>query len=67
MQKPIVIAREELKETIMSIINGSELPMFIIADILRPILVEAEEKTHLQYQMEMEKYKKEQEEKEEAD
>lgn len=67
MGKNIIIAREELKEAVTGLINGSGLPMFVIADILRPILVEAEEKTHLQYQMEMEKYKKEQEEKEEAD
>ena len=61
MKKSIVIAREEFKNGVLALANGSNLPYFVVADILKSIASEAEIKSELQYRSELAAYNKEKE------
>ena len=67
MNKPVTLIREELKRDIISTINKSDLPAFIVADILEKLLVECRQLEHQQYEQDKLNYEMGMKEKEEDD
>lgn len=58
MEKPITVAREDFVNDLVSLINNSQLPMFVVLDVLRSTTDEVREAAKRQYEVEKEKYKK---------
>lgn len=56
MNKPITVAREEVKEKIAEVINNSGLPAFIIEPILSDFLVEVRNVAKQQYEYDKRQY-----------
>ncbi len=49
-QKPLVILRKECFDSLVKIINESELPAFIIESMLRDLLIEAQTAMRTEYE-----------------
>lgn len=62
MNKPLTIARQEFTENIVEVINNSELPFFVVSDILKNALVEVDKMAQAQYQRDKDSWEKSQEE-----
>ena len=62
MNKPLTIARQEFTENIVEAINNSELPFFVVSDILKNALVEVDKMAQAQYQRDKDSWEKSQEE-----
>lgn len=62
MNKPLTIARQEFTENIVEAINNSELPFFVVSDILKSALVEVDKMAQAQYQRDKDSWEKSQEE-----
>lgn len=62
MQKPTIIAREEFSQNLIQLINTSELPTFIIRDILNILLSEVTAQCRTEYEQANEEYMKSQQE-----
>lgn len=58
MQKPIVVARQDFVANIVKLINeaGSELPMFVIDDVLDDVRKQVQAEAQKQYQSAKEAY-----------
>ena len=56
MNKPITVAREEVKEKIADVINNSGLPAFIIEPILSDFLIEVRNVAKQQYEYDKHQY-----------
>lgn len=65
MNKPLTVARKEFIDNIISVINGSGLPAFVMEDILKACLTEMSALANKQYQADFEAYQKENEKTEE--
>lgn len=62
MNKPLTVARQEFTENIVEAINNSELPFFVVSDILKNALVEVDKMAQAQYQRDKDSWEKSQEE-----
>lgn len=62
MNKPLTVAREELKNAMADLINNSGLPFFITADILKDFLTQISVLEKQQLEADKNLYEKEQEE-----
>lgn len=58
MQKPTIIAREEFSQNLISVINNSELPLFIVRDILNLVLADITDKCKAEYEQAKTEYEK---------
>ncbi len=58
IRKPLTVARQEFLENLANIINESELPAFIIGDILNNVLSEVRALAERQYNNDKENYEK---------
>lgn len=56
IEKPITVVRQEFIETITSVINNSNLPLFIVEPILRDIYLEVKTLSQKQYETDKEEY-----------
>lgn len=56
IEKPITVVRQEFIETITSVINNSNLPLFIVEPILRDIYLEVKSLSQRQYETDKEEY-----------
>lgn len=56
MQKPLLVARQDFFEELAALINNSNLPMFVITDILEKVLSEAKEIAQRQYEQQKAQY-----------
>ena len=57
MEKPVTIIREELRQSITSAINESNLPAFVVADMFEGFLRELRALERQQYAKDVETYK----------
>lgn len=53
----IVVEREEFKRTLANLINGSGLPFFVVAGVMRELLAEVDSLSRKQYEIELAKQK----------
>lgn len=67
MNKPITIAREELKNNMADLINNSGLPFFVVSDILKDFMAQIAVLERQQLEADRNQYAKEQEEKKDED
>lgn len=58
MQKPLTVAHQEFKDSIMRLINNSGLPAFILADTLSFFVRDLNSLASQQYQQDKEEYEK---------
>lgn len=58
IQKPITILREEFRNSIISQINNSQLPMFAIEGVLSEIISEVSVQKNTQLKLDIENYNK---------
>ena len=65
MNKPLTIARQEFTQEIVDAINRTEIPMFVIADILKSALAEVNSMAQAQYEADVKAWQKAQEENDE--
>ena len=56
IEKPITVVRQEFIEIITSVINNSNLPLFIVEPILRDIYLEVKTLSQKQYETDKEEY-----------
>lgn len=61
MQKPITIIREELRNNIVELINNSNLPAFIVGDVVEKILFECRKLEQQQYEQDKKTYEAQEE------
>lgn len=61
MNKPLTIARQEFTQEIVDAINRAEVPMFVVADILKSALAEVEKLAQAQYEADAKAWKESQE------
>lgn len=59
MDKPITVARQELMESIVELVNNSNLPAFVIIDIFESITPALRSQAERQYQTDLKKWKEE--------
>ena len=57
--KPLTVAREEFIESLVKLINGSNLPMFVVESILRDIAAETKAAAQKQYEIDKKTYEEE--------
>ena len=57
--KPLTVAREEFIESLVKLINGSNLPMFVVESILRDIAAETKAAAQKQYERDKKNYEEE--------
>lgn len=62
MKKPITVARQEFAENMVNVINSSELPAFVMLEVIRNCMAELSALADKQYRIEKEQYEKELEE-----
>ena len=62
MDKPIMIAIEELKASIANAINDAALPMAVVTPIIREVLTQCVNLERQQYEMALKEYKESQNE-----
>lgn len=67
MQKPITIIREELKNNIVKLINDSNLPAFVVGDVIEKILIECRRLEQQQYEQDKKRYEAQDEKKVEVE
>lgn len=70
MQKPITVARQEFIDTVANAVNNSDLPAFLVIDVLRMFLSQLEPQEEQQFQRdfaEWEKFVSEQEQEEKGE
>lgn len=58
IMKPATIMRQEFIEDITALINGSNLPAFIIEPILKDLYLETKASAEIQYKKDKEHYEK---------
>ncbi len=58
IRKPLTIARQEFLENLANVINESDLPAFIIGDVLSGVLSEVRTLAERQYNSDKENYEK---------
>ena len=58
INKPVSVARYEFIEDLTALINGSNLPAFVVESILKDMYTEAKIATKKQYEIEKEIYEK---------
>lgn len=56
-ERPIVIRHKEFSDTLLALVNGCELPAFIIKDTLRCALIQIEYLAEKEFEDEYSKYK----------
>lgn len=56
MEKPLTVAREEFVEDLINLVNKSNLPMFIILDVLKSAVSEVQDAAKIQYEKEKKLY-----------
>lgn len=56
MNKPMILVKEELNQKIIELINGSQLPPFIVEPVLTNILAQVREAVVNEYNAEKSKY-----------
>lgn len=61
--KPLTVAREEFIESLVKLINGANLPMFVVESILRDIAAETKAAAQKQYEIDKKAYETEEEDK----
>lgn len=66
MDKPIMIAIEDLKASIANAINDAALPMAIVTPIIRDVLTQCTQLERQQYEMALKEYQESQEKKDES-
>lgn len=66
MDKPIMIAIEDLKASIANAINDAALPMAIVTLIIRDVLAQCTQLERQQYEMALKEYQESQEKKDES-
>lgn len=59
MNKPLTIARQEFTQAIVDAVNGAELPMFVISDILKSALTEVDKLAQAQYEADVKTWEEE--------
>lgn len=57
MEKPLTIKRAEFTQKMAQVINESELPAFVVADVLKQVTAQVQELANAQYQRDMQAYK----------
>lgn len=62
MDKPIMIAIEDLKASIATAINDAALPMAVVTPIIREVLTQCVNLERQQYEMALKEYKESQNE-----
>ena len=67
MQKPITVARQEFIKKIATVVNESELPAFLVIDVLRMFLSQLEPQEETQFQRDLRDWEKYQAEKAERE
>lgn len=65
MTKPLTVARQEFASELVELINGAELPAFVIGEILKSALQEVERLSQAQYEQDAKSYRESQETKDE--
>ena len=50
MQKPTIIAREDFFQNLISLINNSELPLFVVKDVMNLVLIDVNNKCREEYE-----------------
>lgn len=58
INKPVSVVRYEFIEDLTALINGSNLPAFVVESILKDMYLEAKAATKKQYEIEKEMYEK---------
>lgn len=58
MNKPLVLARQDFIDDIVSLINNSQLPMFAVYDVLNDVQKEVKIKAREQYEEAKDIYEK---------
>ena len=58
INKPVSVARYEFIEDLTALINGSNLPAFVVEPILKEMWLESKTATAKQYEIEKEMYEK---------
>ncbi len=66
MDKPIMIAIEDLKASIANVINDAALPMAVVTPIIRDVLTQCTQLERQQYEMALKEYQESQEKKNES-
>lgn len=56
VQKPMSVAKEELMDDIVSVINEAPLPFFVIEYVIRDVYDEVKKLSQKQYEHDKEKY-----------
>lgn len=59
MNKPLTIARQEFAESLINIINGAELPAFVVSGVLKETLAEVDKIAAQQYENDRQQWEKE--------
>jgi len=54
--KPITVAREDFARTIITAVNGSGLPAFVVADVLGGMVNDAQRKMNAEYTRDLRAY-----------
>lgn len=62
MNKPLTIARQEFAESLINIINGAELPAFVISGVLKETIAEVDKIAQNQLMADRQQWEKEAEE-----
>lgn len=65
MEKPLSVVREEFVDKLVSLINNSGVPMFVVLDVLKGAVEEVRDAARREYDEDLRKYEKSQEEKNE--
>lgn len=58
-EKPITVLREEFVQNVVNLVNESELPAFVMLDVLKGIVTEVESLARRQYKEDLAKYSEE--------
>lgn len=58
IQKPTIVATEELKQSLVNLINTTEVPLFVTEMVLENILAQIKMANSKQYQTEKTQYEK---------
>lgn len=58
MQKPITVARQEFIETVANAVNNSDLPAFLVIDVLRMFLSQLKPQEEQQFQRDLSDWEK---------
>ena len=66
MERPLSVAREEFVDSLVTLINDSGLPMFVVLDVLKGAETEVKAAAQAQYEQDKKAYEESKEENKEC-